>query len=165
MKEKLKKWWLSRWNVIHVSFGVALSTVYVHFKILDYGMDFEIKLPFALNKLNPINLLTKEMLRIVKKLCGKADYYSLCKYWKLSKWKYLELEVVPYYAILSFAYDWCVHCDHWGHEVDITVAGLEFSASFHDARHWNNETDAPMTEEEIERENQEYLDSLTNEGE
>jgi len=44
VREKLKKWWLSRHSVVDIAFGVAFSTLYVRFKILGYGLDFGIEL-------------------------------------------------------------------------------------------------------------------------
>jgi hypothetical protein len=44
VREKLKKWWLSRHSVVDIAFGVAFSTLYVRFKILGYGLDFSIEL-------------------------------------------------------------------------------------------------------------------------
>ena len=139
-----KKWWFSRYSVIDVAFGVALSTVYMRFKILDYGIDFKLELPFSLNKLNLINLLTQSMLRRVAKMCGNPYSYV---FWKLSKWKGLEVQVSPDYHVLAFWYHWSVHCDHWGHVSDIVVLGLNLCAKFYDGRHWDNDKDAPISDE------------------
>jgi len=43
MREKLKEWWLERWRVIDIGFGVAFSTLYVRFTIcgdrsIQYGV-------------------------------------------------------------------------------------------------------------------------------
>ena len=138
MIEQLKEWWLDRWRVFFVEFSVAFSCLYVRLIILDYGLDFSIKLPYLLNNLNPINWLTKCVFRAVLMLFGVYDSISVYWYWRFGKWKYLELDVTNSYKLFSFSYCWNEHCDHWGHSLEIAVAGLEVAAKFNDTRHWED---------------------------
>jgi len=148
MRTQLKKWWFSRYSVINVVFRVALSNVQIRFKILDYGVGFNIELPYILDKLNPINWITKGLFRFVLILCGKSDDFKFSKTWyNLSNYKRLEVEVMAVREIVSFDYHWKVNYDHWGHWLILAFAGLELSANCYDRRHWDNDKDTPVIEE------------------
>ena len=144
MREWLKEWWKDRCDIIHIAFGVAFSELYVRLIILDHGLDFSIKLPHLLNKMNPITWLTKCVFHAVLMLFGLYDRISVHWFWKFSKWKGLELEIMDKYYLFSFNYHWEEHCDHWGHRAEIAVAGLEASLWYYDSRHWDDTTDAPQ---------------------
>ena len=134
----IKEWWMSRYKVVDIAFGLSFSMLYMRFILLDYGVTFNIELPFTLNKFNPLNLLTKGILYVV--MWGKT-YRYVC--WNIGRWKGVELSVGADWKILAFQYLWRVHTDHWGHETSVTVAGVEVQAMFNDGRHWDDEADAP----------------------
>ena len=144
MREALKDWWYSRYSVINLAFRIALSNVQIRFKILDYGVEFSIELPYFLDKLNPICWFTKGLFCIALKLCAVPGDFKFSKTWyNLSKYKKLELEVMSVREILTLDYHWKVNCDHWGHWLIIAVAGLELSTNFYDRRHWDSDRNAP----------------------
>ena len=136
IKAKIQKWWVWQHSIIDIAFGVALSTVYVRFKILGRGIDFKVELPWCLNKYNPIYQLARGIVHLVSKL---TNNHSCCLFWKFGGYKGLELQLCSNYKMLGFEYDWLEHCDHWGHRASIIVAGLGFHAWFADSRHWDYE--------------------------
>jgi hypothetical protein len=142
--EQLKEWWMSRHHIINIVFGIAISTVYVRIIILDYGLNFRFKLPWWLNELNPINWITHRMLKWTQ-----IDFNYA--YWRILQWKSLELQVCSSYQILEFDYKWKVHCDHWGHSVNLVVAGVDGHVQFYDNRHWDYDKDEPLYEDSPER--------------
>ena len=140
----VKEWWASRYSVVHVMLRVAFSGVYLHLVVLDYGLTVGVSLPYILDTLNPIRLVTMWLFRLLLTACGKSYGVSLWKFWKLSAHKGFELELADSCNMFAFDYHWTVHFDHWGHQVDVAVAGLELSAHFRDNRHWNDEQNAPQ---------------------
>ena len=150
MREWLKEWWKDHCNIIHIAFGVAFSELSVRLIILDHGLNLSIELPYLLNKLNPINWLTKCAFHAVLMLFGLYNRISVCWFWRFSKWKGLELEIMDKYYLLSFSYCWSEHCDHWGHDMEIAVAGLEATVRYYDNRHWDYRTDAPQIYPDVE---------------
>lgn len=140
IRKRLKEWWLSRYQVIHIGVGVAFSHLYVYLVILDYGIKFRIELPYVLDKLNSINWITKSILNLVLKWCGFSRGYL---FWRLGEWKSIEVQIIHSCKILSFDYIWKVHADHWGHEVECVVAGINLRAEFADGRHWDYDKDSP----------------------
>ena len=140
IRENIKEWWLERHKVIDFSFGVALSHLCVRIIVLDYGIRFRIELPYILNKLNPINLLTNNIFKLILKFRKNK---LACVWLEIGKWKTLEFQMLDSCEIISFNYKWTVHCDHWGHETTFAFAGLESHAWFNDCRHWDYDKDAP----------------------
>ena len=143
---------MSRHNVVHIMFKVEFSGVYVFFIILDYGIEFSIRLPYALNKLNLLNWLTKGLFRLVLKWFGKPDGISLWELWLFPPHKGLEVEVSNVDTLTAISYQWMVHSDHWGHRANVAVAGMELSAQFYDSRHWDYDTNAPEVHNDEEEE-------------
>ena len=138
----LKEWWMSRYKVVDITFSLSFSMLYIRFIILDYGVRFGIELPFTLENLNLLNLLTKGILYVV--LRGRTYRYV---FWNIGRWKCLELSVGADWQILAFQYNWRVHTDHWGHETTVAIAGVKVQAMFNDGRHWDHEADAPWNSE------------------
>jgi len=142
--KNVKEWWFRRYSVVNVAFSIAFSRLCLRFIVLDYGVNFKIELPSVLDKLNPINWLTKGLFRIALKLWGEPDDFKFSKTWyKLAEHKRLEMEMMTVREIVSFDYHWKVNCDHWGHWLILAVAGLELSTHLYDTRHWDNENNAP----------------------
>ena len=136
-----KKWWFSRYTVLNVTFGIALSELQFRFIVLDYGIDLSIRLPSSLDRVNLINWITKGLFYLLLKAFGNPDDIAFCKTWVLSEHKRLEVEVANVRDLLSLDYHWTAHWDHCGHWTRFALAGLELSANFYDRRHWNHEED------------------------
>jgi len=145
------KWWFNRYSVIYVAFGVALSGIKLHCKVLDYGLEFSIDLPYCLNKLNIIHWFTKGIFSVLLRMCKKPDGISLWHYWKFANHKYLEVEISPVCEIVAFEYQWKIHYDHWGHLFNFSIVGIELSTNICDCRHWDHEKNLP---EDVRNENQ-----------
>ena len=147
----LKKWRITRHDIISLRFSVAFSALYVRLIFLDYGVNISFELPSFLDCLNPIHLITKGLFRIVLKLCKKRGDISFSKLQQLSNNKRLELEILPVREIVTFDYHWTAHSDHWGHWALLAIAGVELSAKFYDKRHWNYKLNMPeMTPMELD---------------
>jgi hypothetical protein len=164
IRESLKAWWFGTRQIISIALGVSFSSLDVCFKILDYGIEFRIELPWCLNKLNPLCWLAKGIVHVVSKLTKR------CVWWHFGKHKALELELWETTDMLAFSYSWSVHEDHWGHWTRMAIAGLELSAIFYDGRHWDHEKNAPqlyekyapkLPEPEDESEASEPMEALT----
>jgi len=137
---RLKTWWFRRRSIIDITFRIALSGIYLRFLILEYGIDLSIKFPRFLDKVNPIRWLTHYSFRVVLSFFRHPNRCALGKYWKISKYKGLELEIAPVADMFALDYLWKIHADHWGHQAIITFVGLEFSAHYRDNRHWTGTT-------------------------
>jgi hypothetical protein len=129
-----KNWWLQRQNIAHVRFSLALSHFWLNLEMLDYGMTINLDLPYVLDKLNPLNWITKVLFRTALK---DPDGFAISKTKNISEHKSLEVEIATVCEILAFEYHWTAHTDHWGHQIRTALTGIELSAKLYDHRHWD----------------------------
>jgi hypothetical protein len=61
------------------------------------------------------------------------------------------------FAIFTIKFNIRPYQDHAGFEFEFEFLGLSFQLSFYDHRHWNNEEGRWMTEEEMEKEADLYI--------
>ncbi|MGL4593188.1 MAG: hypothetical protein ACRCUY_00505 [Thermoguttaceae bacterium] len=135
---QLKEWWMGCCCILCISFGIAISTVFLRVTILDYKLELSIELPQWLNNLNPINWITHRIL----KWTGVDFKYAV---WQITQWKWLEVQILSSCEIVAFDYSWTAHSDHWGHKAELTIAGINGHIWFCDSRHWDDDTDVPVS--------------------
>jgi len=140
--DSLKEWWYSRHSVINVAIKLAFLGLFFRFVVLDYGLEFNFKLPYVLNKLNPICWLTKGLYYAALGRRGNPGFVLLSKLWRRPKHKLLEFEMALVDDLISLGYHWDTHTDHCGHHFVCTIAGLELSVNYIDRRHWNDSQDS-----------------------
>ena len=131
----IRKWWFRTENVICVSSSVSFAHLCVNVKLLDYGLRFEFTLPGILNRLNPFYYFCRGCVWLLRKVT-KNSFSSV--WWHFGSYKALELQIMESSNLFAFKYCWNMHCDHWGHQLECGLAGIEFLAIFYDSRHWND---------------------------
>jgi len=80
----------------------------------------------------------------------QRDFF--CKSWKIAGHKHLEMQLTWFDWQTIFEIHAGTHWrgqDHAGPRFELTVLGLFFNIQLYDSRHWNHDTNAWYTEEEI----------------
>lgn len=136
VKEWWEEWWQERNRLIYFAFSLSLSNFYLYIIILDYGLSLSFELGWWLERLNPINYLTRYIPRGIDWLFGRS--YVV---WQVADHKWVEVQFLESHRIIGFEYRWRAHTDHWGHMLDMSLLGMELIASYYDSRHWKDEED------------------------